>query len=347
MRSLRKRLPPGIQRLWELLPFNLFVWILLLLYLLPVMFMAVTALMPTEQLLDDHAPLYPARIARYEYEGQLYRLYNVPTAQGIQQLALIEPGRGVSHFIDPARPQAGLIEWAGSWRTLQPIYEPHFAWDNFAVLMRTLPFPAMLRNTLFLTLVGELGVLLSSIVVAYGFARFPLPGGNLLFYILIATILIPEKVTFIPSFFIYVNVLDWKGTPLPLLVHLFFGNAVYIFLLRQNFRTLPIELEEAAMIDGAGPLRRLFQIVLPQSWPVVITISLLHFFYSWNETRLASLYLGPSLLPVSFGVQNYQSLLPIENMIQAATLVVLVVPLIVLLLSQRYFMQMVVTGTEK
>lgn len=101
------------------------------------------------------------------------------------------------------------------------------------------------------------------------------------------------------------------------------------------------------MIDGAGPLRRLFQIVLPQSWPVVITVSLLHFFYSWNETRLASLYLGPELRPVSFGVQNYQSLLPIENMIQAATLVVLVVPLLVLLLSQRYFMQMVVTGVEK
>jgi multiple sugar transport system permease protein len=227
------------------------------------------------------------------------------------------------------------------------VYEPYFAWDNFSVLIRALPFAAMLRNTLLLTMIGEVGVLLSSLVVAYGFARFPLPGGNLLFYVLIATILIPEKVTFIPSFFVYVNFLHWKGTALPLLVHLFFGNAVYIFLLRQNFRALPIELEEAAMMDGAGLLRRLFSIVLPQSWPVVITVSLLHFFYSWNETRLASLYLGPSLLPVSFGVQNYQSLTPIENMIQAATLVVLVVPLVVLLLSQRYFMQVVVTGTEK
>lgn len=227
------------------------------------------------------------------------------------------------------------------------VYEPHFAWDNFAVLMRALPFANMLRNTLLLTLIGEVGVLLSSIVVAYGFARFPLPGGNLLFYILIATILIPEKVTFIPSFFVYVNFLEWKGTAYPLLVHLFFGNAVYIFLLRQNFRTLPIDLEEAAMIDGAGPLRRLFHIVLPQSWPVVITISLLHFFYSWNETRLASLYLDPSMMPVSFGIQNYQSLVPIENLIQASTLVVLVVPFLVLLFAQRYFMQMVITGTEK
>jgi multiple sugar transport system permease protein len=104
------------------------------------------------------------------------------------------------------------------------------------------------------------------------------------------------------------------------------------------------------MIDGAGPLRRLFAVVLPQCWPVVITISLLHFFYSWNETRLASLYLGinSGLLPVSFGVQNYQSRVPIENLIQAASLVTLVIPFIVLLLGQRYFMQgMVITGTEK
>ena len=89
---------------------------------------------------------------------------------------------------------------------------------------------------------------------------------------------------------------------LPLLLHLFFGNAVYIFLLRQNFKSLPIDLEEAAMLDGAGPLRRLISVILPQSWPVVITVSLLHFFYTWNETRLASLYLGSTsdLRPVSF-----------------------------------------------
>jgi multiple sugar transport system permease protein len=347
LRHWKRGLPHWLQSLLDVLPFNVFVWILLALYLMPVGFMVVTAFMPTEQLLGNNAPLYPARIARYEYEGHAYQLYEVPTDEGLKQLALVNPGQSTSQFIDPEQPEAGLIEWAGSWRQLNGVYEPYLAWSNFTVLFRALPFANMLRNTLMLTLIGEIGVLLSSIVVAYGFARFPLPGGNLLFYILIATILIPEKVTFIPSFFVYVNILEWKGTVFPLLVHLFFGNAVYIFLLRQNFRTLPIELEEAAMIDGAGPLRRLFQIVLPQSWPVVITISLLHFFYSWNEVRLASLYLGPAMMPVSFGIQNYQSLTPIENLIQASTLVVLVIPFLVLLLAQRYFMQVVVTGTEK
>ncbi len=104
------------------------------------------------------------------------------------------------------------------------------------------------------------------------------------------------------------------------------------------------------MIDGAGPLRRLFSIVLPQSWPVVVTVSILHFFYIWNETQQASLYLSgnPLLMPVSFGVQVYQSRVPIQNVIEAASIVVLVIPVIVLFISQRLFMQgMVITAVDK
>jgi multiple sugar transport system permease protein len=317
---------------------------------MPVFFMLTTAMMPTEQLGDKNAPLFPARIKRYPYKGREYQVYNVPTDDGVKQWALVDPGNEKSGFIDPQNLGAGLIEWKGDWHSLPGVYEFHPTWENFTILWRTLPFPQMLRNTFLLTLVGEFGVLISSIIVAYGFARFSLPGGNLLFYLLIATILIPEKVTFIPTFYVYVAVLNWRGTVLPVLLHLFFGNAVYIFLLRQNFKSIPIDLEEAAMLDGAGPLRRLYSVILPQSWPVVITVSLLHFFYTWNETRLASLYLGsnPDLMPVSFGVQNYQSLIPIQNVIEASAVAVLVVPVIVLFLAQRYFMQgLVITGTEK
>jgi multiple sugar transport system permease protein len=145
-------------------------------------------------------------------------------------------------------------------------------------------------------------------------------------------------------------VLDWNGSWLPLLVPFFFGNAVYIFLLRQNFRSIPRDLDEAAMLDGAGPLRILLSVVLPQSWPVVITVAILHFFYMWNETRQAALYLGtrPDLIPLSFGIQNFQSLAPVQNILQASALLVMIVPLLVLLLSQRFFMRdLVVTGTER
>ena len=342
-------MPTSLRQFLKVLPFNIFVWILLVLYLGPVLFMIVTALMPTSQLDDKKAPLYPARIVPYTYDGQDYQLYNAPMENGIQPMALIKPGRTSSLLIDPQHPENGLIEWQGDWRTLTGVYEFRIAWENFSHLFNSMPVLKMVGNTFMLVFVGELGVLGSSIIVAYGFARFSLPGGNFLFYVLIATILIPEKVTFIPTFYMYIKILHWRETVLPLLVHLFFGNAVYIFLLRQNFKSFPVDLEEAAMLDGAGPLRRLFSVILPQAWPVVITVSLLHFFYTWNETRLASLYLGSSSswMPASFAVQNYQSLIPIQNVIEASTLIMLIVPVLILFLAQRYFMQgLVITGAE-
>ena len=111
--------------------------------------------------------------------------------------------------------------------------------ENFTLLFRSVRFPELIRNTLLAALITDVAVVLSSVVVAYGFARFPLPGGNLLFYVLIATMLIPEKVTLIPTYFFFVRVLHWNGSWLPILLPFFFGSAVYIFLLRQNFRAFP------------------------------------------------------------------------------------------------------------
>jgi multiple sugar transport system permease protein len=345
----KKIFSSNIRQLSHILPFNLFVWALLLFYLSPVFFMIVTAMKSTEQLTDRNAPLYPAAHVPYEYQGRKYHLFNVPTADGVKQWAMIKPGRELTEFIDPQHPEAGLIQWEGNWRALKGVYEFDIASKNFNVLTESLLFPRMFFNTFLMTLIGGIAVLVSSIIVAYGFSRFFLPGGNLLFYVLIATILIPEKVTFIPSYFVYVNYLHWRGTLLPILLPLFFGNAVYIFLLRQNFKSIPVDLEEAAMLDGAGPLQRLWYVILPQSWPVVITVSLLFFFYSWNEIRQVSLYVGSNmqLIPLSYGVQNFQSFNPIQNLIAASTIIVLAFPVILLFLSQRFFMQgLVITGAE-
>lgn len=348
--SFKTCISPHTRHILGLAPYNIFVWALLSLYLLPLAFLVVTALMPADQLTNSNAPLYPASPMRYTYLGKAYALYNVPTSEGLKQWALVKPHLKTAEFVDPQHPQTGVFVWTGNWRYLDGVYKFHPTWDNFLILFNALPFQQMLTNTMLLTVLGEIGILSSSILVAYGFARFRLPGGNLLFYILIATILIPEKITFIPTYFFYVNFLHWKGTLYPILLPFFFGNAVYIFLLRQNFRSIPIDLEEAAMLDGAGPLRRLLAVVLPQSWPVVITVSVLHFFYMWNETRQASLYLGTNraLMPISFGVQNYQSRIPIQNVIQASTIVILVIPIILLFISQRFFMRnVIVTGAEK
>ena len=340
-------------KLWETLGsglFNLFIFLLLFVYLFPMLFMVATSLMEGPQLADRNSPAYPAEHIQYEYQGKKYEVYNVPFPSGeVRQLALVKPGRTSSEFIDPQHPENGLVTWDGNWRKLIGVYKFHVTLKNFIILFngRT---SQMIQNTLIMTLIAEVGVLFSSIVVAYGFSRFPLPGGDLLFYVLIATILIPEKVTLIPTYFFFVRILHWEGTWLPILVPFFFGNAVYIFLLRQNFKSVPKDLDEAAMLDGAGPLRILFQVILPQSWPTVITVSLLHFFYMWNETRQAALYLSISrdLAPISFGIQSFQSLSPNQNQIQASALILMIVPVIVLLISQRYFMRdIVVTGMEK
>jgi multiple sugar transport system permease protein len=340
-------------RTWEnlgTLLLNLFVYSLIVIYLFPIVFMVFTSVMDGQQLMDVNAPLYPSFHERFTFEGKEYKVYNVPYGNEIRTLALVQPGRTTSYFVDPADPHGGLIEWEGNWRILKGVYHFRITWENFDILRRTIRFPQMLRNTLMIALISEVGVILSSIIVAYGFSRFPLPGGDLLFYVLIATILIPEKVTLIPTYYMFVQVLGWDGSWLPILLPFFFGNAVYIFLLRQNFKSIPKEMDEAAMLDGAGPLRTLFYIILPQSWPVIITTSLLHFFYIWNETRQASLYLSirRDLVPISFGIQSFQSLAPIQNVLQASALVVMIVPVVVLLISQRYFMKdMIITGIER
>ena len=164
-------------RIRRVLPFNLFVWFVLLLYMLPIISMLATAMMSTEQLSDKRSPLYPARIVTYSYKGKDYQLYQVPWEGGVKQLALIKPGLKSSQFIDPQHPENGLIVWKGGRKTLTGVYEFHINWENFTVLFQALPFPAMLRNPLIIILVGEIGVLVSSIICAYGFARFSLQVG--------------------------------------------------------------------------------------------------------------------------------------------------------------------------
>ncbi len=162
--------------------------------------------------------------------------------------------------------------------------------------------------------------------------------------------MIPDSITLVPSFVIFTRVLDWNGTFLPIIVPHFFGSAIYIFLLRQNFKTIPREMDEAAMLDGAGPLRTLVSVILPQTVPVVVTVALLQFFNIWNEMRMSSLYLSSALdlRTMPFTAQAFVSYGFTAEMLQASALVLIIIPVLVLFVAQRFFMQdMVVTGIEK
>ncbi len=329
---------------------NLLLWIAVLVYLSPLSYMVATALKTNAQLSDSSAPILPARAMTFTYQGAEYPVYEVPTADGVKQWALVNSFRKYSEFVDPANPDAGLIHWDGSWRSLMKSYTPAVTFNNFVTLWNSIDYPLRLRNSLIVVGLAELGVLCSSILVAYGFARFRIPGSKFLFFLCIATIMIPDSITLVPSFVIYTRILDWNGSFLPLIVPQFFGSAIYIFLLRQNFKTIPREMDEAAMLDGAGPLRTLVSIILPQAVPVVVTVALLQFFNMWNEMRMSSLYLSTrqDLWTMPFTAQAFISYGFTAEMLQASALVLIIVPIVVLFVAQRFFMQdMIVTGIEK
>jgi multiple sugar transport system permease protein len=329
---------------------NLFIWFAILLYLSPLTYMIATALKTNAQLSDSSSPIYPADAEMFTYQGTEYSVYEVPTENGVKRWALVNGFRKYSEFVDPSNPEAGLIHWDGSWRGLKKAYTPSITFQNFASLWESLDYPNYLRNSLIVVGLAELGVLCSSILVAYGFSRFRIPGGKFLFFLCIATIMIPDSITLVPSFVIYTRVLNWNGSFLPLILPHFFGSAIYIFLLRQNFKTIPRDMDEAAMLDGAGPLRTLISIILPQSVPVVVTVALLQFFNMWNEMRMSTLYLSTrqDLWTMPYTAQAFITFGFTAEMLQASAIILMIIPVIVLFLAQRFFMQdMVVTGIEK
>ncbi|HEX7022705.1 MAG TPA: carbohydrate ABC transporter permease, partial [Trueperaceae bacterium] len=273
-----------------------------------------------------------------------------PTDQGVRQLALIKKGRNSSEFLDPRHPEAGTIRWEGRWRTLTPAYELAFTWSNYPDAFHFIDFWRLLRNTLVYALVTTAGATASAAIVAYGFARFRFPLKNVLFLVLISTIILPPQVTLVPTYAFFFRI-GWVGTWLPLIVPQFFSNAYNVFLLRQYFMTIPTELDDAARVDGAGPLRTFFMIMLPQAVPALIAVSLFHFFFAWNDFFGPLVYLAGSqdLLPLSVGLFRFNGLYSAEpQLIQAASILTMTLPLLIFFLAQRFFMQgVVLTGVEK
>jgi multiple sugar transport system permease protein len=320
-------------------------------FLSPMLRTITTALKSTDQITQASSPLWPADQATFEWEGETYEVYHVPMPTGeMRDLALITPGRQQSEFLDPADPGAGLITWDGSWRALERSWQLAPKWSNFADAWNTIDFPRLLFNTAALAVIGTVGTLLSCVLVAYGFARFRFPGRNFLFLVLLSTIFLPAAVTLIPTYTIFVK-LGWVGTWLPLLVPAFFANAYDVFLLRQYFMTLPRELDDAAKIDGAGPMRILTSVIVPQSWPVIIAVAVFHVVYTWNLYFEPLLYLSskPELQPIATGLAAFNSIYGSSpELVQAATLMTIIIPMAIFFMAQKAFMRgIVITGVEK
>ena len=323
----------------------------LLIFLLPLGYVLATAFKLNSQMTTVGAPLWPAAPSTYNYEGKiiLYTTYLPKMAAPVAWHWYI-PFRENSDMVDPAHPEEGVFNVKGRWRTWDAIYRFSPNWKNFTDAWEQVNFPRLFRNSLVLAGVGTIGTLISCILVAYGFTRFQLPGKNILFVILVSTIVLPPQATIIPLYILF-NKLGWTGTWLPLLVPAFFANAYDVFLLRQYFMSIPKELDEAAMLDGANPLRILVSIIIPQSIPAITAVTIFHFFFVWNQYFEPLVYLlgKEKLYPVSVGIGQFVTTFSTYPGRSAATAVLaMLLPAVMFFLAQRQFMQgIVITGVEK
>ncbi len=222
-----------------------------------------------------------------------------------------------------------------------PVWIPNpFDFSNYPNAMNFEPFFQYITNTLVYCVLTVVGTLVSSTLVAYGFARIDWPEKNFLFILMLATMMLPFQVTMVPLFVLF-KTLGWVGSYKPLIVPTFFGSAFNIFLLRQFFMTIPNSLSEAAYIDGANELVIFWRIIIPLAKPALATVALFQFIYGWNDFLGPLIYLNDqSTFTISLGLQNYVSSYGTQWGLLMAASTVATLPIVVLFfLAQKTFIQ--------
>ncbi|MCX7017716.1 MAG: carbohydrate ABC transporter permease [Candidatus Sumerlaeota bacterium] len=221
-------------------------------------------------------------------------------------------------------------------------------WRNYPDALRFVPFGTYLQNTLMLCLVTTVGAVLSSAVVAYGFARTRFRGRKILFIAMLSTLMLPPQVTMIPTFILY-KYLGWYGTCLPLTVPSFMGAPFFVFLMVQFFRTIPRELTEAARIDGCGDIRIFATMIIPLAVPVLATCALFQFIGTWNDFLGPLIYLNsPDKYTLAYGLQQFLGSHGSKWAYLMAGATVFTVPIIALFfLAQKTFIQGIATTGGK
>ena len=225
--------------------------------------------------------------------------------------------------------------------------KPQFG--NFKRALTFIPFGRYFTNTSVITFATMVGSLLSSSIVAYGFARLRARGRDILFMILLSTMMIPSQITMIPVFVLF-KLLNWTDTFKPLIIPNFFGGAFFIFLLRQFYMTIPIELDDAAKIDGCSYLGIFSRIILPLTKPALATVAIFSFMWNWNDFMGPLIYLNSrDKLTLTLALSRFTGMYGMTawNLLMAASLVVALPCFVLFFFAQRYFIQgIVVTGLK-
>lgn len=231
-----------------------------------------------------------------------------------------------------------------------PLFPNPPAWNNYADVWEVGPVLWWVTNSTIVSFLGiTVGTLISAIV-AFGFARLRFPGNRILFILVISTMMLPEHVTIIPQVILF-RELNWLDTLLPLVIPMLGGTPIYIFLLRQFFLTLPLELDEAAAIDGASRMRIFWTIVVPLSKPAIATVAVFTFIGRWNEFFFPLIVLqSAERLTLAVGMRWLQAgQYEAQRLhLQMAIALIAVAPvIIVFFLAQKHFIRgIVLTGIK-
>jgi multiple sugar transport system permease protein len=234
--------------------------------------------------------------------------------------------------------------------TFPPEWVPNpFAWENYPEALTTIPFLLYFKNTLFILIPAVLGTVVTATLAAYGFARLRWRGRDLVFNILLTTLMLPYAITLIPTFLLWAR-LGLINTTWPLVLPRWFGGGIfYIFLLRQFFRTIPRELDEAALLDGANRLQVLWHIIVPVSRPALITVAIFAALSTWNDFLGPLMYLNDSnKFTLALGLAEFTGLYNSQwHLLMAASAVVIVPVMVLFFFAQRYFVEgITLTGTK-
>ena len=330
-----------------------------LFFLVPFLWMLITAFKSNADVFHTPPRWLPYDNVRVEVNGQELPLYNVITPQGTRQLAAVKILEGVGTFVDPKNPsQTFQYEMQqGDIRIAEPIMHISFRWQNFPDAMNRASRPSInasfwvyFKNSLIIAFFTIIGTLLSNAPVAYAFARLKFPGRDIIFVIVLATMMLPYQVTMIPLYLFFNNFLHWGDTFLPIIVPAFFANAYDVFLLRQFFRTIPEEMCDAARVDGASEWQIFTQLVIPLSVPVLATVSVFTFLWAWNDFTGPLLFLtSPKNFTMALGLQDFQSQRTlIWNQLMAASVVFTVPIIIAFFFAQKTFIQGIkLTGSKE
>jgi multiple sugar transport system permease protein len=230
-----------------------------------------------------------------------------------------------------------------------PVFWPEtWRWENFGTAWTKLPFNTFLTNSVIVVVLSTIGQLFSSSLVAFGFARFRFRGRDTIFVVLLASMMIPWDVKMIPLYMQF-NFLGWINTLKPLIVPAWFGEAFFIFLLRQYILTIPMEIDEAARMDGANAWQIYWRIHLPLMLPALVLVGTFHFMNAWND------YLGPliflndqSKYTLTLGLSLFKGLHGQDTIsISAVTIILCLPPLVLFFFAQRYIMDSALGSSVK